>query len=159
MAWIWTRAERLIQLEQLEWEALQATELEALGLVRHTESRWHYISRPFGLLGYSIQPVLLFNVERNPTEINLSVQQVSVRGLSGLEQRLNVKGGIKIVPAAPGAAVHHWIELGIERKGALALLPLATLRNAMEHAAEQTDQRFGRRLMMRLMEGVQLNNE
>jgi hypothetical protein len=159
MAWICTRAEQLIQLEQLLWADLQAIELQALGLVQDPESHWCYISKPFGLLGYSIQPLLLFNVERNPTEINLSLQRVKVHGLSGLEQWLNVKGGIRIVPAAPGAAVHHWLELGIERKGALALLPQATLRKAMQQAAEQTGQRFGRRLMTRLLEGVELKND
>lgn len=156
MVWISRRIERRFALDDLTLDALLRTPLERLGLEPHPGGAWVYRSRPYQLLGRTIQPVLRFGVERSSAYMTLSCQRVEVQGLGSLAEWVQVKGGVKITPAPMGTMALHWLELGVQARGGLQMMPRSLLERGMLRVLELSSERLGHALRRRLTVGCSM---
>jgi hypothetical protein len=150
MKFVQRQSEHTFGLEELDFSVLLVTPLEFLGLVQIKSGEWHYKSRPYQLLHWTIEPLLVFRIDQFDDGISLELQKVHVMGLGSMTDFVKVQGGMLLAPALAGTRVKRWLELGVQRGGPLLLLPKTFLEKAVVAALDLAGQRLDRTLQRRL---------
>jgi hypothetical protein len=149
-------------VEGLDFSVLLVTPLELLGLVQIKSGEWHYKSRPYQLLHWTIEPLLVFRIDQFDDGISLELEKVHVMGLGSMTDFVKVQGGILLGPALVGTRVKRRLELGVDRGGPLRMLPRFFLEKAvvaaLKSAADRLDRTLQRRLAMLAITPGQASN-
>ena len=150
MKFVQTLSEHTFGEEGLDFSELLVTPLEFLGLVQIKSGEWHYKSRPYQLLHWTIEPLLVFRIVQFDDGISLELEKVQVMGLGSMADFVKVQGGILLGPALVGTSVKRWLELDVQRGGPLLLFPKTFLEKAVVAALDLAGQRLDRTLQRRL---------
>jgi len=150
MRFVQRLSEHTFGVEGLDFSVLLVTPLELLGLVQIKSGEWHYKSRPYQLLYWTIEPLLVFRIDQFDDGISLELEKAQVVGLGSMTDFVKVQGGILLAPASVGTRVKRWLELGVQMGGPLLLFPKTFLEKALAAALVLAAQRLDRTLQRRL---------
>ena len=154
MTWIRRRIEGSFPIPSLTLEGLLTTPLEQLGLETDPDGDWLFRSRPYQLLGWTIQPILHCSAERYGHGMTLHCHRIKIRGLGELAGWVHANGAVTVTSDQDGLVVLHWLELGVQTTGALSLMPRSLLDQMVMKGLKLSSQRLGRAVKRQLIRAL-----
>ena len=143
------RGEHRVALDQVPWVCLQTMPLQALGLEATPEEGWCYNSRAYQLLGVTVQPRLHCRVQRQASGITLAIHRITVADWLAIDPWLSATGLIVIQRAGKRSAAQLQLEVSLQRRGAVALVPRGTAETLLQQGVQQSLLRMANTLKRR----------
>ena len=154
MRWIRRCIEGSLPIPSLSLDGLLTTPLEQLGLETDPDGDWLYRSRPYQLLGWTIQPILHCSAVHYGNGMTLHCHRIKIRGLGELAGWVHANGAVTVTSDQDGLVVLHWLELGVQTTGALSFIPGSLLDQMVMQGLKLSSQRLGRAVKRQLIRAL-----
>lgn len=115
---------------------------------------FHYESRPYVLLTFQLQPVVIFRTRWDGISLSISFEKCTIRGLGSLEALVQFHCEARIRPEQEQLIADADLSLAVPSEGVAMVLPKPVLRRLGEQALQLVVDRLEKRCRRGLVKGA-----
>ena len=113
--------------------------------------RFHYVSRPYSLLMFRIQPEVIFRARWIDTSLQIEFEDCTIRGLGRLDSLVLFSCSAKIFPGETSLVAEANLSLELKSESAAVWIPRSVLQSMGEKALQLIIERLEKRCQTGLL--------
>ena len=116
--------------------------------------RFYYVSRPYSLLMFRIQPEVIFRARWIDASLQIEFEDCTVRGLGKLDSLVSFRCSAKIFPSESSLVAEANLSLELKSESAEVWIPRSVLQSMGEKALQLIIERLEKRCQTGLLKGA-----
>ena len=116
--------------------------------------RFHYVSRPYSLLMFRLQPEVVFRASWADASLQIEFEECTIRGLGNLDSLVLFCCNAKIYPGETSLVAEAELSLEVKSESRTVWIPRGVLQAMGEKALQLIIERLEKRCRIGLLRGV-----